>query len=262
MTPISSGSWRGPECYLVPLVALLGLTLVAVAGGNQWLFLRLNGLSRWTGPEMWPLVTVLGDTLVALTLLLPLLAWRPQLVWSALVAGLMAGVTVHVLKVLVDMPRPPAVLAPELLRVIGPAYRADSFPSGHSTTIFTLAGILVPHLRGTGRRFALLLTATLVACSRSVVGLHWPADLLAGAALGWTSAVVGSTLAVHWSWGLRPWPRRLWSALLLAAAGALLLGYDSGYPSALWLQRAIAVGCIVAVGLTWYRRRHRSPPPG
>jgi len=251
------GQWSSAEPWRLPLLALLGLLLLGLSGGNQWFFIRLNGLSAWTGPGMWPLVTVFGDALVALALLLPFVGRQPELIWSAMIAALLAGVTVQVLKGLLGVPRPPAVLAPELLRLIGPAYRTDSFPSGHATAIFTLTGVLVLHLSARVLRLALVLAAAVVAVSRSVVGVHWPADLLAGALLGWSSAVAGSGLAARWAWGLRPWPQRLWGALLLAAAIILLLGYDTGYPSALWLQRALALSCIAAASLTWYRRWRR-----
>ena len=58
----------------------------------------------------------------------------------------------------------------------------SSFPSGHSTVAFACATVLalaVPRLR-----WPLVALAALIAVSRVYVGVHYPLDVLAGAALG------------------------------------------------------------------------------
>jgi undecaprenyl-diphosphatase len=63
-----------------------------------------------------------------------------------------------------------------------------SFPSGHAITAFACAVALsyfVPRLR-----WALLTLAVLVAVSRVIVGAHYASDVIAGAAIGWLSAVL------------------------------------------------------------------------
>ncbi len=58
----------------------------------------------------------------------------------------------------------------------------SSFPSGHATVAFACATVLalaVPRLR-----WPLFALATLIAFSRIYVGVHFPLDVLAGAALG------------------------------------------------------------------------------
>jgi undecaprenyl-diphosphatase len=57
-----------------------------------------------------------------------------------------------------------------------------SFPSGHSTNAFAVCVALsffMPRWR-----VPLLLVATLIACSRIVIGAHYPSDTIAGAFLG------------------------------------------------------------------------------
>ncbi|NUR01148.1 MAG: phosphatase PAP2 family protein [Streptomyces sp.] len=71
-----------------------------------------------------------------------------------------------------------------------------SFPSGHATGTSTLATVLilaaVPLLAGLAARRAaialLVMYATVILVSRPVLGVHFPTDVLAGAALGtgWT----------------------------------------------------------------------------
>ena len=63
------------------------------------------------------------------------------------------------------------------------AHHADSaFPSKHSSTAFTIAFGIFLKRKKTGVLFLVL--ASLVAVSRVVVGVHYPLDVLTGAALG------------------------------------------------------------------------------
>jgi len=64
----------------------------------------------------------------------------------------------------------------------------DSFPSGHSAQAFAIAVILA----GSYPRLSPLcyLAATMVGLSRVVVGVHYPSDVLAGAAIGLLSGVL------------------------------------------------------------------------
>jgi undecaprenyl-diphosphatase len=69
--------------------------------------------------------------------------------------------------------------------------RSHSFPSAHAATSFAGAvriGALVP-----GARVPLLAAAGLMALTRPYLGVHYPSDVLAGAAVG---ALVGTVLEV------------------------------------------------------------------
>lgn len=57
-----------------------------------------------------------------------------------------------------------------------------SFPSGHSTAVFSVAVTFAWHFPAVAP--LLLLLAALVAMSRIHLGLHYPSDCLAGASLG------------------------------------------------------------------------------
>jgi undecaprenyl-diphosphatase len=78
----------------------------------------------------------------------------------------------------------------------------SSFPSDHATAAFTVAGTAL--LRGLRGRWALTLGALLVAIARVYVGAHYPADVIAGAALGFGWSLVffwlDSWLASPYSW--------------------------------------------------------------
>lgn len=245
-----------PAAWLVPLGVLLGFVILATLGGNRAVFLVLNGIGPATSDTLWANVTVLGDTAVAAALCLPLWRRRPDLVWALTIAGLLATAWVHGLKPLLEVARPPAVLG-TAVHVIGPAYLAHSFPSGHATTSFAIGGLLALGL-GSRSAFALALaTALIVAISRAVVGVHWPLDLLGGAFGGWLAAMAGLALARRFDGPVRmQWAQWLLGLVLAACAVALVAGHDGGYPQARWLLRAIGLIALVAAGVALWRGRN------
>lgn len=239
-------SWREPRVLLVPLLALAGMVVLIAGNTNRSLFLVLNGLGTLASDALWQNLTVLGGTLAGLTLFAPLIGRRPDILWSLAIAAVLATLWVHGLKDPIGALRPPAVIAPELLHVIGPAHRHGSFPSGHSTTIFTVAGILSLYLRRSALVW-LVAAALLVGLSRIAVGVHWPLDVLGGAFGGWLSAVLGTFLAQRWRWGVSPTGKWILGLALAGCALALLVSPDTSHPAAIMLQRGMALACLLPV---------------
>lgn len=82
------------------------------------------------------------------------------------------------IKHVVRRPRPPAAGEAPLT----PLITQLSFPSTHATTSFAAAGVYARALpRATPLFYAL---AGTLAASRPALGVHYPSDVLAGAALG------------------------------------------------------------------------------
>lgn len=233
----------------VPLVAGAILVALLATGGNRQWFFAINAWSHVTGPTPWPFLTVLGDTAVAISLFLPFALRRPDVLRALVVGALFATLFVHGLKPLLAEPRPPAVLEPGAITIIGPAYTTRSFPSGHTTTIFMAASLIWLHFRNTGLRALVLAIAITVGLSRVVVGVHWPIDVAAGAAGGWLSGVIGTLLAQRWPAGLRTDVQTVLTAIGVACAVALLAGLHTGYPQAAPLQYTVAVGALAALAL-------------
>jgi undecaprenyl-diphosphatase len=117
---------------------------------------------------------------------------RALLLPTALAVGVslvLADLASSGIKEAVDRPRPPR--ADPSFEAAVPLAPSPSFPSGHATTTFACAvaiALLVPKLRWP----ALGLAAT-VGVARVYLGVHYPLDVLAGAALG---SLIGVAVAL------------------------------------------------------------------
>ena len=234
--------------YAIPALAMFLTLVILFMHGNKSVFLLFNGLGLHTGDSLWANWTLLGDAWVVLALLLPFVGRHPGLIWSAVLTAILAGIAVPLLKHLFAMPRPPAVLAADVVHVIGPAYMSRSFPSGHTTTAFVLAGVLSLYFR----RYWVLALSVIVAggvgISRMAVGVHWPLDVTTGAALGWLCAVAGSRWASRWHWGESLTGQRAIAALLFLITLGLLFFFKGFETLASLLPKLVAVlALIIAV---------------
>jgi undecaprenyl-diphosphatase len=100
---------------------------------------------------------------------------RPQVLATTFVAAAAGELVADVLKAGIPRTRPHVATL-----VARP--HTHSFPSGHATTSFAVAtaiALLVPRLR-----VPAFVLAAAIAWSRVYVGVHYPLDVLAGAALG------------------------------------------------------------------------------
>ncbi len=225
--------------WLVPAIALSALWPFCDPARNQAWFLAFNHLAAALPETFWSDLTVLGDTLVDLALLLALLRRRPDLVLAVLLASLPATLLSHAIKDAFDMARPYAVLG-EQVHVIGLHLRVGSFPSGHTTGIFLLAAVLIGGPRA-AFTVPILALALLVGLSRMAVGAHWPLDLLGGILCGWACGLAGLYWARRLDWANRPGARWAMRVFLLGCAATLFLGYDSGYPLARPFEQVVAL---------------------
>jgi len=233
--------------WLVPALAAGGFLAIWLLDANQTVFLALNGIGPATSDWLWANITVLGDTVVAFALCLPLWRRRPQALWAFVFVALLGTAWVDGLKPLIDEPRPPAVLG-DAVHAIGPAFKAHTFPSGHATAVFAIGG-LYALAWGSRTMAAIALTvAVIAALSRAVVGVHWPLDILAGAFGGWLAAVAALAIAQRTArFGQRPAVQALVAVFLAGCAVWLVIGHPkSGYPQADLFQRAIGICCLGA----------------
>ena len=236
--------WR---VWVLPASATGLFAAIWLLDANRAVFVALNALGPASGDWLWANITVLGDTVVAFALCLPLWRRRPEALWAFLFVALLGTAWADGLKALIDIDRPPGVLG-DAVHVIGPAHKYHTFPSGHATAAFAIAGL---YALGTGSRAVAataVAIATLVALSRVVVGVHWPLDVLAGAFGGWLAAAIALAIAHRTrAFGTKPAVQWLLALFLVGCAAWLVIGYPkSGYPQADLFQRAIGICCLGA----------------
>lgn len=237
---------------LAPALVLAALALpLADDARNVALFIDWNGAAAALPPALWAGLTNLGATTGAFALLSGLLAWRPRWGAAALLAAPLATFLTHGMKEFYDHPRPPAVLSPEQITIVGDALRTSSFPSGHSLTAFVVAAVIF--FGGTLEKrprlaWLVLIPAAAVAFSRVAVGAHWPQDILAGAAAGWLCGAFGAWWASKWTF----WNKDRGARILAGVLGLVSLSLffeNLGYPEGRWSQYALAAWGIAGAAL-------------
>jgi undecaprenyl-diphosphatase len=153
---------------------------------------------EWLSSLHWPVVTLLmkgltyagagGVVWIVIGVVLAFRLRRPLALLALVVAVELASYTDGMLKSAIGRARPP--LGDPRVHPSIPVPTDPSMPSGHAMTAFAGAVVLaavVPRAR-----WALLGLAVGIALSRVYLGVHYPSDVIAGAALG---AAIGAVAA-------------------------------------------------------------------
>ncbi len=194
------------RCAVLLTLSLAALGLLALTVSDQRVLVgetgvveAVNAVPTWLG---WPfrVVMQLGTLWVALVAVAAVAwrTWRSRGPAPTIAQALSVAVAYrldNVIKAVIDRPRPSAVIDGLDVRehIGGPA-----FPSGHTTMACAVAAAVHPILPPRWQVVVWSLAAV-VAVTRMHVGVHWPLDLLGGAALGTAIAaaawlIVGPTL--------------------------------------------------------------------
>lgn len=149
--------------------------------------------AHWRGPALDELVGVLNPIGSGVTLLVFCAALgvtgralrRPRLhdaAWLGALAFTSAGLADFALKHLVSRVRPDGALGS--LALLGPAFApdVDSFPSGHATSVFTVATVFASFYPGLA--WPLYAVASAIALGRVYLERHYVSDVLVGAVIG------------------------------------------------------------------------------
>lgn len=233
------------------LIVVFGIALAAATGGYHGGFEPVQRFTHALLPDwLWLWITRFGDGNVLFVLSLLWARRRPEVFWTLIIAAVIGGLYSRGLKIGFDELRPPAVLAADQLRVIGPKLTKHSFPSGHTLSAFLFAGVVLAHCRSWPARVLLLAAASLVGISRVALGVHWPQDALAGAFSGLMVAGLAVWIAQFWQAGLRP---RVHLALLSLplVAMILLVAGDNGNPATPGLVAVVILVGLIRLGLDY-----------
>jgi undecaprenyl-diphosphatase len=253
--PAAGAARRGTAWTHASVLGLFALAALALAAGDERAVFAWFNRPGLMPPAGWQALSVLGLGASALILFTAAtLRRRPQVAAAVWLSLLTTGLPIHVLKRLVERPRPAAVLPPELIEVLGRPLTHGALPSGHSGTAMAALAIVLLARPALGRapwtQAGVAVLALLVMWSRMACGAHWPWDVLAGASLGW----LGGALAVWWAqrsgfarWCASPRAQPWLDALLLVISVASAFD-DTGYPDGRALQIGLALlGSAVAL---------------
>lgn len=180
---------------------LVGLIFLLLKGKTAS-FLVLNPFHESVLDLFFIVFTYLGDGIFAAAVIILLMVLRrwPQ-AWQLLIAFLLSALMAQILKNVFSMPRPREVFnhGEYTYFIEGITHHGfSSFPSGHSTSVFTLATMLAIFEKNKKMNVFYLLIAVAVGYSRIYLGQHFLTDVLMGSFLGVTIAIL-----VHWAFAER-----------------------------------------------------------
>jgi membrane-associated phospholipid phosphatase len=176
----------------------MGALLYDWGGWNVWLFHAINDIRAPWLDALMLLGTQLGGhanfplylALTAACGFIVAARGRPgdAGAWLSVLAVFSVGYVVEgqiigLLKPWLDFPRPPLALSAGTVHIVGQAEFHHSLPSGHSAFAMLVAASLWP-VAMRPVRVGLVVFALWVGVSRISLGAHFPADVLAGFALG------------------------------------------------------------------------------
>jgi membrane-associated phospholipid phosphatase len=183
--------------FIMIVLTVVAFIVLQVLDLNEPLFFAINEASKdLLSDEVAAHLTELGNGSIVGILALGLTLKYPAIAKRFLFITLMAGILIAGFKQFFADPRPAGVLAQTDFHIIGDVLKQYSFPSGHTTTAFAMAGFIALTFSSLPLRILVLLLAVIAGVSRISVGAHWPEDVLAGATLGLMIAYVGCLLSL------------------------------------------------------------------
>lgn len=241
--------------YLILLaLTIISFILLQVFELNEVLFFTINETSKNLIPDAIAAhLTEFGNGSIVGILALGLTIKYPNIAKRFLFITILAGILIAGFKQFFSDPRPAGILSPNDFHIVGDVLKQYSFPSGHTTTAFAMAGFIMLTFSSLSLRVFVLVLAIFAGVSRISVGAHWPEDVLAGAALGFLIAYVGSLMS------LKPFPMvgsYLSAALLALAALIGILTAPADFPeiSSIAIIRMLCAGLAIAA-LIYYAMR-------
>ena len=235
-------------------LALIGLNyLDPVITLNNFTFIGLNTVGAFINQSALTFFTEFGNAAVLMIAsVTPIYYSRKflRLIISSTLIGILLS---RGIKILLDIPRPGAILAREEFFVVEPLLTSQSVPSGHAFSLFLFFSCLVVSGMIKKNYFVLLIFAfSLIAFTRVLVGAHWPMDILIGASLGFSLPLLLASLTNRSTKILDALYSVFFIILLSVALYTLLIGNFSTYDFANkigWLYILIFLSPLLLLNL-------------
>ncbi|MCD6550188.1 undecaprenyl-diphosphatase [bacterium] len=162
---------------------------------NAFLFQKINGLALRSdlidtlgifAAEYLPYIVTL---FLVLIFILDRKKYQSMVVW-AFASGIIARVITAIIRLLWSHPRP---FVSNNVKLLIPYLKTSSFPSGHASFFFGIAGTVYFYNKKLGTLFFIF--AAIISIARVFCGIHWPADIAAGFLVGVFSAFLMKRLS-------------------------------------------------------------------
>ena len=126
--------------YFPMMILMVLLLIIQFMDLNQLLFLKLNHTAQFIPISWWGYITNLGDGMIAGCILAMVFRRNPRIALIGIMAVLISGIIVQILKSYFYIPRPAGILNLDEFYLFGDVLKSRGFPSGHSSTVFALLG--------------------------------------------------------------------------------------------------------------------------
>lgn len=186
---------RNAIFFLPYFLLLAGSFMLQIWISSPLITFMINSWHSSLADPVFIVFTDLGNGLTTLIICFILLFISYGRALIFLILTNLAGLFAQIVKRLVDSPRPFIYFShhsPLLHFVQGvQIFKDHSFPSGHTTTAFSMAVLLALFTENKKYSFNYLLLALGVAWSRIYLGEHFFADVVAGSILGTFTSLTG-----------------------------------------------------------------------
>ena len=185
--------------FLIPFLILLliGFILLLLNSKTE-LFLWINRHHNSFFDEFFKLITLFGDGIMTVIVVLVLLFFKFRYSVLAAITFAYSSLAIQTLKHLFKAPRPVKYFENIIpIRTIEgyPVHEWNSFPSGHTASVFTLAVVLTYLLPHRQRHWIIIPIAALTAFSRVYLAQHFMEDVISG-------SIIAVIMTFHMIWWL------------------------------------------------------------
>ena len=178
--------YRIAVIFSVVLALLVGIFVLSY--GKEASFLVINKYNHPAFDYVFQYWTYLGDGIIWVPLFIYVIAFKREFLVAVIASLIICTVLTHFLKrvVFADEMRPIIALGKEKIRVIEGfrPHTRNSFPSGHTSTAFTLALLLAYRIKGMFWVFFFPVVAFFVGYSRVYLAQHFVTDIFVGMLIG------------------------------------------------------------------------------